>query len=236
MPDIDFQPIESEIDFQIDFQPEPEAPQQPKAKAGAFDADPMTGRMTSTMTLSEAGAEAPSFLKDWATTVGPEVVAAPLLGLASMGVRAAAGPAYRAVKASPQILTRTIDTGIGAARHSPIATVQGIRGHGPTTTALKGIQGLMGKAKAAPKTTPQQALKNEISSRIDWRTTDAVPIDAIKRDMSRGGSIIRAGESVPGLADELARILKSRTPEALKEADEVARALRQRQHITAKSH
>jgi hypothetical protein len=122
MPDIDFQP--SEIDFQIDFQPEPEVA---NTKAGAFDADPMTGRMTSTMTLNEAGDAAPDFLKDWAMTVGPEVIAAPLLGLAGMGVRAAARPVIKAVKSSPQIVTRTIDAGIGAARHSPIGTIQGVR-------------------------------------------------------------------------------------------------------------
>jgi hypothetical protein len=92
------------------------------------------------------------------------------------------------------------------------------------------------KVPRAP-TTPQQSMFDEIQARnIDWRTTDAVPIDAIKRDMSRGGSIIEAGESQVGLAEQLAKILKSRTPEALAEADRLARAIRQRGHITAKSH
>ena len=86
-------------------------------------------------------------------------------------------------------------------------------------------------AKAAVPAT-RQALENEIGKRIDWRVTDAVPIDAIKRDVSRGGSIIEAGESQVGLAERLAQLLKTPTPVAMQEATELAKALRQRGHIT----
>ena len=86
-------------------------------------------------------------------------------------------------------------------------------------------------AKAAQPAT-RQALENELTKRIDWRITDAVPIDAIKRDVSRGGSIIEAGESQIGLAERLAQLMKTPTPVAIQEATELAKALRQRGHIT----
>ena len=86
-------------------------------------------------------------------------------------------------------------------------------------------------AQAAQPAT-RQALESEIGKRIDWRITDAVPIDAIKRDVSRGGSIIEAGESQIGLAERLAQLMKNPSPVAIQEATELAKALRQRGHIT----
>jgi len=82
--------------------------------------------------------------------------------------------------------------------------------------------------------TPARAFENELGKRIDWRTTDAVPINAMKSAMGKGGSIIEAGESIPGLADRMAALLKQNTPTALQEAQTLAKALRQRGHITAK--
>jgi hypothetical protein len=87
-------------------------------------------------------------------------------------------------------------------------------------------------AKAVAPTS--RAFENELGKRIDWRTTDAVPIDAMKHAMGKGGSIIEAGESIPGLADRMAALLKQNTPTALQEAQTLAKALRQRGHITAK--
>ncbi len=84
-----------------------------------------------------------------------------------------------------------------------------------------------------PKT-PPASFENELGKRIDWRTTDAVPIDAMKHAMGQGGSIIEAGESIPGLADRMAALLKQATPTAIQEAQTLAKALRQRGHITTK--
>ena len=93
--------------------------------------------------------------------------------------------------------------------------------------------------------TAQDALRQELSARdIDWRTTDAVPIDAITRDITRpGGSIIEAGESRIGLGERLAEALKlaeqAKTPAAaeaaLTEARRLAAAARQRMHIASKA-
>jgi hypothetical protein len=60
---------------------------------------------------------------------------------------------------------------------------------------------------------------------IDWRTTDAVPIDAIRRP-----GILEAGESRVGLGEELAQVLKAGD---LGRASELAKAIRQRMHIAA---
>lgn len=86
--------------------------------------------------------------------------------------------------------------------------------------------------------TPSDALMRELLMREpNWRLTDAVPIDAITRDITRGGSIIEAGESRIGLAERLARVVKdvqkNPTPAKLAEADRLGRALRQREHITS---
>ncbi len=85
-----------------------------------------------------------------------------------------------------------------------------------------------------PKTPLAQSLENALGKRIDWRTTDAVPIDAMKSAMGQGGSIIEAGESIPGLADRMAALLKQNTPTAIQDAQTLAKAIRQRGHITAK--
>jgi hypothetical protein len=77
------------------------------------------------------------------------------------------------------------------------------------------------------------ALREQLMLRDpDWRTVDAVPIDAIKRDVVNGGSIIEAGESRVGLGDRLAKAVKDGDAA---EIDRLAKAMRQRMHITAKS-
>ena len=78
-------------------------------------------------------------------------------------------------------------------------------------------------AVARPAMTPQQMLQQE----IDWRLTDAVPINA----MSRKG-ILEAGESIPGLGDRAAAAAKAGDAT---EVERLLRAIRQRQHITAKA-
>lgn len=110
----------------------------------------------------------------------------------------------------------------------------------PTTTTLPpALAALMRGAKydelaaivkppAAPST-PAAALQREVMARqgpIDWRTTDAVPIDA----MTRKG-IIEPGESRVGLAERMAQAMKAQD---LQEAERLARALRQRMHISEK--
>jgi hypothetical protein len=81
-------------------------------------------------------------------------------------------------------------------------------------------------------TRPADALALEVLKRdIDWRITDAVPIDAMQRAQSRGGSIIEAGESIPGLGERMAQALKQGDQPL---ADKLARAIRQRMHITEK--
>lgn len=81
--------------------------------------------------------------------------------------------------------------------------------------------------KAAPKAS---TLSDEVMARnIDWRTTDAVPIDAMKRS----ANILEAGESQIGLAERLATAMKhaANDPKAAREAELLSRALRQRMHI-----
>lgn len=87
---------------------------------------------------------------------------------------------------------------------------------------------------AVPAAARPSTLLDEIMSRDpDWRTVDAVPIDAIKRDLSRGGSIIEAGESRVALGERIATLLKTPTAANLAEADRLAKAMRQRMHISA---
>jgi hypothetical protein len=101
------------------------------------------------------------------------------------------------------------------------------------------IAAAQAKARGATPATPPPAatptaksFTDELNKRIDWRITDAVPIDAIKRDITRGGSIIEAGESQVGLAERMAKAMKANNVE---EAARLAAAIRQRGHITAKS-
>lgn len=90
------------------------------------------------------------------------------------------------------------------------------------------------KPRLVPQT-PRESLADELLKRDpNWRTTDAVPIDAIKRDISQGGSILEAGESQIGLGERLAAALKKAAQgdvQAAAEAERLARALRQRMHI-----
>lgn len=84
-------------------------------------------------------------------------------------------------------------------------------------------------AAAQPSTLVDELMKRQ----INWRTTDAVPIDAIKRDISQGGTILESGESMIGLSERLARAMKNAAtdPKAAAEAEMLARAIRQRMHI-----
>jgi hypothetical protein len=83
--------------------------------------------------------------------------------------------------------------------------------------------------------TPATTLSDELMLRDpDWRTTDAVPIDAIQRDITRGGSILEAGESQIGLGERLAAAMRKAAKgdvKAATEAEMLARALHQRMHI-----
>jgi hypothetical protein len=84
-------------------------------------------------------------------------------------------------------------------------------------------------AKAAGPT--RANLENELAKRIDWRTTDAVPIDAMKLDPSTGTMVARQkgwiepGESRIGLAERAAAHVKTGDAE---EVEKLLRALRQR--------
>jgi hypothetical protein len=204
-------------------------------------------------TLRQAADAAPDMLREWATQVAPMAVGGALM-------KGASKVAPWALSALDNPVGGAIVGAIGGGLTSGSfagAVTGGVAGAYGGGRVVGGLRKALGRsdgqrmtrgmsqaakapapAPAVPQATPQQALQKEIQARnIDWRTTDAVPIDAIKRDISRpGGSIIEAGESQVGLAEQLAKILKSRTPEALAEADRLARAIRQRGHITAKSH
>ena len=96
--------------------------------------------------------------------------------------------------------------------------------------------GKMGTSAAAPVTEAaavENPLVRELAKRIDWRSVDAVPIDAIARDVSRGGTILEAGESQIGLGEQLANLLKSPSTDKAAEVERIAKALRQRMHIRA---
>jgi hypothetical protein len=100
------------------------------------------------------------------------------------------------------------------------------------------VQG-MGQAGATPPPLPTTAptagpkaassLEQEILARIsaepDWRTVDATPINAMQ---AKG--IIEPGESRVGLAERMAQAMKADPAEA----ERLAKALRQRMHISAK--
>lgn len=90
-------------------------------------------------------------------------------------------------------------------------------------------------AAGATATNREAFLRELIAREPDWRTVDAVPVDAITRDVTRGGRILEAGESRIGIGERLAEILKDPTPANLAEADRLARAARQRMHISRKS-
>lgn len=86
----------------------------------------------------------------------------------------------------------------------------------------------------APQAAPSSMVEELLKREIDWRTTDAVPIDAIARDISRGGTILEAGESQIGIGERLAAAMKGAAKgdaKAAAEAELLARALRQRMHI-----
>jgi hypothetical protein len=203
-------------------------------------------------TLRQAADAAPDMLREWATQVAPMAVGGALMKGASKvapwALSALDNPVGGAIVGAigggltSGSLAGAVTGGVAGA-YGGGRVVGGLRKALGRSDGQRMTRGMSQAAKApapapaVPQATPQQALQKEIQARnIDWRTTDAVPIDAIKRDMSRGGSIIEAGESQVGLAEQLAKILKSRTPEALAEADRLARAIRQRGHITAKSH
>jgi hypothetical protein len=88
----------------------------------------------------------------------------------------------------------------------------------------------------APQAAPsvgRDAFAREILKREpNWRTVDAVPVDAIKRDVSRGGSIIEAGESRIALGERLAAAVKKGDQA---EIERLAKAIRQREHISGKT-
>lgn len=69
-----------------------------------------------------------------------------------------------------------------------------------------------------------------------WRTTDAVPIDALKPDsLGRPRTTIEPGESYLGLGDRMAALAKNPTPENVAEILRLGKALRQRGKITRNS-
>ena len=80
---------------------------------------------------------------------------------------------------------------------------------------------------AAAAEAMQALQRGERGGGIDWRTTDAVPVDAL----SRAKTILEPGESQIGLGERLATALKSNDPAALVEAAQLAKAIRQRMHI-----
>lgn len=126
-------------------------------------------------------------------------------------------------------------SGAKAVAKSPVtkAVVKGAADVGTLGTvgrvfeAVKDVRGAMKPAASHAPATAQGSLAAELLKREpDWRTVDAVPINAMK---AKG--IIEPGESRVGLSEAAAAADKAGN------AAEVARllkALRQRQHISAK--
>lgn len=99
---------------------------------------------------------------------------------------------------------------------------------GPPPMSSVGSLGDIAMEGARRRAPPVNALQREVMARdpINWRTTDAVPIDALKK---RG--IIEPGESQIGLGERIAALMKVGTPDAMAEATQLAKALRQRGHV-----
>lgn len=93
-------------------------------------------------------------------------------------------------------------------------------------TAMSDVPSSVRTMGAGADDAAQAAQSMQRGSGIDWRTTDAVPIDAMKRS----GTILEAGESRIGLAEQLAEAMKTNN---LGRAAELAKAIRQRMHIGA---
>jgi hypothetical protein len=106
---------------------------------------------------------------------------------------------------------------------------------GPIATPPRAPGAVRTVAQPAAQAAKPSTLMDEVMRRDpNWRSVDAVPIDAIKRDITRGGSIIEAGESQIGLGERLAAAMKKAAQgdvEAAKEAEMLSRALRQRMHV-----
>lgn len=136
----------------------------------------------------------------------------------------------------------------GGTTGAVLGGIAGYNGGGKFVSALRRLlggsdevaAGMSQAGKVAPPVSapsvasPTKAgLEKALSDRIDWRLTDAVPIDAIKRDITRkGGSIIEAGESQIGLAEAAAQAQKQGD---LTEVERLLRALRQRGHVQSRA-
>jgi hypothetical protein len=170
-------------------------------------------------------------------------------GRAAKATASTAGTAARAglrVAAKPGV-SSAIGGAVGYATGGPYGALLGLQGGGQIPRLIRSLNKALDKPKAAvAEAAPvaesgSGALARELLARDpDWRTVDAVPIDAITRDVSRGGSILEAGESQIGLMSRLTDALKAQkggkvSPAQVAEAEMLARALRQRKHITAKS-
>jgi hypothetical protein len=98
-----------------------------------------------------------------------------------------------------------------------------------------------GQPSAAPRSaaptgaatvTREQIARELLAREPDWRTVDAVPVDAMARSITqKGGNIHIAGDSRVGLAERIAQALKDGQ---VQEAERLAQALRQRMHVAAK--
>lgn len=193
--------------------------------------------------------QAADTMESWARQVGPAVV------LSGVGMAAPAVPGLmgKALGFGAKVMndplgamavgatTGGMANGMSGAISGGMAGLLGGRRIGrelgrlstKVTPAAKAAPQVAKAAAPAARMTPQQMLAQE----IDYRLTDAVPIDAITRDISRkGGSILEAGESIPGLADRVAQATKAAKASGnWDEVERLGRALRQRMHITAKS-
>jgi hypothetical protein len=160
-------------------------------------------------------------------------------GVASSAAQTAGNVARAGLRvASQPAVSAGIGAVVGGVTGGVPGFIAGLSGGGQIPRMIKSAQRAL-REKPAPAAAAAPAaemgsgaLARELLAREpDWRTVDAVPIDAIKRK-----GIIEPGESRVGLSERMASSLREgASPEQLAEAIKFAKALRQRMHISEKA-
>ena len=162
--------------------------------------------------------------------------------------QAAAAKSAKAAATSPDAVIAAEQAAAAAAAPSPAAAAAAPSAPAarprpqpieiPPSRAAAPMPSAAGGGATAPAATGQEALAREMRFRDPeyWRTTDAVPIDALKPDsLGRPRTTIEPGESYLGLGDRMAALAKNPTPENVAEILRLGKALRQRGKITRNS-
>jgi hypothetical protein len=170
---------------------------------------------------------------------------APILGrrFAALEKQLRGGPTRQAAAAKSAAAAATSPDAVLAAEQSAAASAAPAAGArrqipammDPPSGAAAPMSGAAPASSGRAASTSREALLKEMLAREpDWRTTDAVPIDAMKPDaLGRAKTIIEPGESRIGLGELLARLVRE-TPANAAEMDRIARAINQRVRIDAR--